>query len=64
MVRNAARTERVALMPYKSLKQAAKFHELLKQGKINAKVVDEFDRASKGLKFPERVPPKPKKAHK
>lgn len=42
-------------MPYKSLAQAGKFHELLKQGKISAATVSEFDRASKGLKLPRRV---------
>lgn len=54
-------------MPYKSLKQAAKFHELLKQGKISAKVVAEWDKASAGRSLPERVTPKkvaPRKVHK
>jgi hypothetical protein len=42
-------------MPYKSQAQAAKFHELLKEGKISASTVLEFDRASKGRKLPKRV---------
>ncbi len=46
-------------MPYQSLAQMRKFHELLKQGKISPKVVAEFDQASKGLKLPERVRKKP-----
>ena len=50
-------------MPYKSRAQAAKFHELLKQGKISKATVDEFDKASKGMSLPERVKTKasPKK---
>ncbi len=39
-------------MPYVSERQRAKFHLLLKQGKISQKVVDEFDKASEGLKLP------------
>lgn len=42
-------------MPYKSLAQAAKFHSLLRQGKISKKVVDEFDRTSEGMKLPLRI---------
>lgn len=42
-------------MPYKSKAQEGKFHELLKEGKISKKVVDEFDRSSKGKVLPERV---------
>ena len=45
-------------MPYKSKAQAAKFHEIEKRGEISPKVVAEFDRASKGMKLPERVRPK------
>lgn len=45
-------------MPYKSQAQAGKFHEMLKRGEISAKVVKEFDTASKGLKLPKRVKPK------
>ena len=42
-------------MPYKSRAQAAKFHILLKQGKISPEVVNEFDQASKGMKLPARA---------
>lgn len=42
-------------MPYKSEKQRAKFHQLLKEGKISQATVDEFDSASKGLHLPKRV---------
>lgn len=42
-------------MPYSSEAQRKKFHALLKQGKISADVVAEFDKASKGLKLPARV---------
>jgi len=48
-------------MPYKSQKQRAKFHALLKQGKISPEVVAEFDKASKDLKLPKRVKPKKEK---
>lgn len=41
-------------MPYVSEAQRGKFHELLKQGKISQATVDEFDKASKGLKLPAR----------
>lgn len=47
-------------MPYKSTAQRKKFHVLEKQGKISKKVVDEFDRASKGKKLPKRVKKKSK----
>lgn len=43
------------MSPYVSKKQRAKFHQLLKEGKISAKTVAEFDAASKGMKLPERV---------
>jgi len=45
-------------MPYKSDAQRKKFHALLERGEISKKTVDEFDKASKGLKLPERVTPK------
>ncbi len=48
-------------MPYKSKAQRAKFHILEKQGKISPAVVNEFDQASKGLKLPKKIGPKPKK---
>ena len=43
-------------MPYESEAQRAKFHELLAQGKISQAVVDEFDKASKGLTLPYHKP--------
>ena len=46
------------MSPYKSKAQAARFHQLLKEGKIKESTVREFDAASKGLKLPERVAPK------
>ena len=42
-------------MPYRSQAQRGKMHELLKQGKISKKVVDEFDQASAGMKLPPRA---------
>lgn len=45
-------------MPYKSDAQRKKFHALLSEGKIDKSVVDEYDKASKGMKLPERVRPK------
>ena len=48
-------------MPYKSLAQEHYFHamkdELTKKG-VN---VDEWDKASKGMKLPDRAPKAPKK---
>ncbi len=48
-------------MPYKSDAQRKKFHVLESQGKISKKIVDEFDKASKGMKLPEHVPKKKSK---
>ncbi|MGH6802586.1 MAG: hypothetical protein ACREC3_04375 [Methyloceanibacter sp.] len=45
-------------MPYKSDAQRRKFHAMLKRGEISASTVDEYDKASKGKKLPERVKPK------
>lgn len=45
-------------MPYKSDAQRRKFHSLLDKGEISKTVVDEWDRATKGKKLPERVKPK------
>ena len=42
-------------MPYRSDAQRKKFHVLLKQGKISESVVDEYDKASKGLRLPEHA---------
>lgn len=56
-------------MPYESEAQRGKFHELLKQGKISQAVVDEFDKASAGMKLPKRkadpaaIVPQNKSAH-
>lgn len=50
------------MSPYKSEAQRKKFQELAKRGKISQKVVTEYDEASKGLKLPERVKAKEKKA--
>lgn len=47
-------------MPYVSNAQRKKFHILEKQGKISKKVVDEFDKASKGKKLPEHAKKKKK----
>lgn len=41
--------------PYKSKAQQAKFHAMLNEGKISKTVVDEFDKASKGKKLPDKV---------
>jgi hypothetical protein len=42
-------------MPYKSQAQRKKFHAMLSRGEISAKIVAEFDRASKGKKLPKRI---------
>jgi hypothetical protein len=47
-------------MPYKSKAQAAKFHIMEKEGKIDPKVVKEFDEASRGKKLPAHAPTKKK----
>jgi hypothetical protein len=44
-------------MPYKSNAQRRKFHSLLEKNEISKTVVDEWDKASKGKKLPERVKP-------
>jgi len=49
------------MSPYKSEAQRGKFHALLKQGKIKQSVVDEFDKASTGMKLPARLKAKKKK---
>lgn len=45
-------------MPYKSEAQRKKFHAMLEKGEIKKSTVDEFDKASAGMKLPERVSPK------
>lgn len=42
-------------MPYKSDAQRRKFHAMEARGQISSKVVKEFDKASKGMKLPERA---------
>jgi hypothetical protein len=52
-------------MPYKSDAQRRKFHAMLSRGEISKAVVEEYDRASKGIDLPERVKPgKPRLASK
>ena len=50
-------------MPYKSDAQRRKFHAMLKEGKIKASTVKEFDESSKGMNLPEkaRKPKTPKR---
>ena len=48
-------------MPYKSVKQAHKFHQLLKEGKISAKIVREYDKATDFSRLPQKVKKKKKK---
>lgn len=42
-------------MPYRSAAQRRKFHAMLARGEIRPEVVEEFDRASRGRRLPERV---------
>lgn len=42
-------------MPYKSNAQRRYFHAAEERGDISASTVEEFDKASKGKKLPERV---------
>lgn len=42
-------------MPYKSDAQRRLFHYKESKGEISPKVVNEFDKASKGMKLPERI---------
>ena len=46
-------------MPYKSKAQQGYLHAAAERGDISPKVVKEFDKASKGLKLPERVGSQP-----
>lgn len=48
-------------MPYKSEAQRGLFHAKLARGELTKAVVDEFDKASKGKKLPEKVKQKPEK---
>lgn len=51
-------------MPYKSDKQRRFFHAAEKRGEISSAVVDEWDKASKGKKLPEKAKTKKKKGKK
>ena len=42
-------------MPYKSDAQRRLFHAKQERGEISPKVVKEFDKASNGMKLPEKV---------
>jgi hypothetical protein len=50
-------------VPYKSNAQRRKFHAMLERGEISKRVVDEFDKTSKGKKLPERGKPKGRNSH-
>jgi len=39
---------------YKSIAQLHKFHQLLKEGKISAKIVHEYDKKTDVKKLPQR----------
>lgn len=43
------------MCPFVSQKQRAKFHELVKQGKMKQSVLDEWEKATGNKKLPERV---------
>ena len=47
-------------MPYQSKKQAAKFHQLEKEGKISHKTVKEWDKATNFKNLPNKVRTKKK----
>lgn len=51
-------------MPYKSDKQRKYFHAAEKRGDIDKKVVDEFDKASKGKSIPDAADGSHEKSHK
>jgi hypothetical protein len=42
-------------MPYKSQAQRGKFHAMESRGEISPEIVEEFDKASKGMKLPKKV---------
>lgn len=46
---------------YKSDAQRKYFHQMLKENLIDKKVVQEFDKASKGKKLPKKVEKREKK---
>jgi len=41
-------------MPYASEAQRRKFHAMESRGEISRSVINEFDKASKGMKLPEK----------
>ena len=45
-------------MPYVSRAQQRKFHALLNRGDISQATVEEWDKASKGKKLPDKKKPK------
>jgi hypothetical protein len=47
-------------MAYKSDAQRKKFQALLAEGKIDQATYDQFEKASEGVRLPERVKPKEK----
>lgn len=47
-------------MPYASKAQQGKFHAMEDRGEISHSTVEEFDKASKGKKLPEKVKKKKK----
>lgn len=51
------------MSPYKSDAQRRKFHAMLERHEISKKTVDEFDRASKGKRLPEKVKRRPRARH-
>ena len=51
----------VGAVPYKSDRQRRYMHAAAARGEIKKSVVEEFDRATKGKKLPERAPKKGKK---
>ena len=46
------------MAPYRSDAQRKRFHAMLERGEISKATVDEWDKASAGMKLPERVTPK------
>ena len=47
-------------MPFKSQAQRRKFYAMLARGEISKAKVEEWEKATKGKKLPERVKPKKK----
>ena len=51
-------------MPFKSASQRRKFYAMLARGEISKAKVEEWEKATKGKKLPERVKPKKKSTKK